>query len=136
MSDRIEGLDAPPATPRRAAVRRHAPVLVSVALSLVWTVLAATSPAKTYHLFPAVVAAAWPVTARSLRGPAGPAAALRAGVGGLAVAVLTALELAGLDALRGPAIVGGTAFAESLLAASAGAVAGAWALARPVTTRR
>lgn len=119
-----------PAAALRRRLRAHAPVLVSVALATAWTVLAASSPATTYHLFPAAVTAAWPVMARALRGPAPWPGALRAGVGGLVVSALTALELATLDALRGPALVGGSGFGESLLAAGTGAVWGAWMLAR------
>lgn len=114
----------------RQRLRSHAPVLVSVSLSVVWTALALRSPTTTYHLVPAMVAASWPVTARALRGPRPPPAAIRAGLGGLLVAGVTTVELVGLDALDGPALVGGSGAAESALVALAGAGWGAHAAAR------
>lgn len=113
----------------RSTARAHSPVLAAVLVATVWTVQALTAPAKTYHLLPIVAAGAWPVTARLVRGRAPWAAALRAGVGGLAVAVLAAVELAALDALRGPALYGGSALGESLIGAAVGAALGSWVLA-------
>ncbi|MDP1804018.1 MAG: hypothetical protein Q8K72_02520 [Acidimicrobiales bacterium] len=113
----------------RAKGRAHSPVLAAALVATVWTAQALTAPARTYHLLPVLAAAAWPVTARLLRGRASWAAALRAGAGGFAVAVLTAVELAVVDALRGPAMVGGSALGESLLGAAVGAALGSWVLA-------
>jgi hypothetical protein len=113
-------------------VRAHGPVLVSVAFSVLWLGLALRSPTTTYHLVPAAVAASWPLTARRLRGPLSLSAALRAGAGGLVVAAATTIELAGLDALRGPALVGGSAAVESSLVAVAGT---AWAVRAAVRAR-
>lgn len=113
----------------RSTARAHSPVLAAVLVATVWTVQALTAPAKTYHLLPVVAAAAWPVTARLVRGRASWAAALRADTGGLAVAVLAAVELAALDALRGPALFGGSALGESLIGAAVGAALGSWVLA-------
>ena len=110
--------------------RTHGPVLVAVLVATVWTVQALRAPAKTYHLLPVLAAAAWPVTARLVRGQAAGGAALRAGGGGLGVAGLAAVELAALDALRGPAVVGGSARGEALIGAAVGAVWGTWMLAR------
>lgn len=113
-------------------VRAHGPVLVSVAFSVVWLGLALRAPTTTYHLLPAVVAASWPLTARRLRSQLPLPAALRATAGGLVIAMATTIELAGLDALRGPALIGGTATAESALAALAGA---AWAVRATTRSR-
>ena len=113
-------------------VRAHGPVLVSVTFSVLWLGLALRAPTTTYHLVPAVVAASWPLTARRLRGQLSLPAASRAAIGGLVVAAATTIELAGLDALRGPALVGGSATAESALVAVAGA---AWAVRATVRSR-
>ena len=108
----------------RPRARSHAPVLVAVAVSTVWTVLALRRPGTTWHGLPAAVAAAWPVAARALRGPATPPVALRAGAGGLLVAVLTVAELVIYDALAGPTLVGRSPAVEAVVAAVAGAAAG------------
>jgi len=113
-------------------VRAHGPVLVSVTFSVLWLGLALRAPTVTYHLVPAVVAASWPLTARRRRGRLSLPAAIRAAMGGLVVAAATTIELAGLDALRGPALVGGSATAESALVAVAGA---AWAVRATVRSR-
>jgi hypothetical protein len=101
--------------------------LASLLLGLAWFGLALRSPTTTYHLLPAAVAAGWPAALHRSRGRLRMPAAVRAGAGGLAVALGTAFALAGRDALRGPALVGGSALAESLLVAAAGtAVAVRW----------
>jgi hypothetical protein len=107
-------------------------VLVSVTFSVLWLGLALRAPTTTYHLVPAVVAASWPLTARRLRGQLSLPAAVRAAMGGLVVAVATTIELAGLDSLRGPALIGGSAAAESVLVALAGT---AWAVRATVRSR-
>lgn len=117
----------------RERVRAHGPVLVSITFSVLWLALALRAPTTTYHLVPAVVAASWPLTARRLRGQLSlPAASRRAAIGGLVVAAATTIELAGLDALRGPALIGGSATAKSALVAVAGA---AWAVRATVRSR-
>lgn len=114
----------------REFLRSHGPVLVSVAFSTAWTALALRAPTTTYHFVPAMVSASWPVTARILRGPLRLATAIRAGVGGVVIAGFTTAELLGLDALDGPALVGGSAAAESALVAVAGGIWGARAASR------
>lgn len=108
--------------------RRIIAPLVSVSLGLVWFGLALRSPNTTYHLLPGAVAAGWPVTVCGSHGRLRLSVALRAGVGGLAVASGTTFALAGQDALRGPALVGGSARVESFVVAAAGAaLAVCWA---------
>ena len=108
----------------RQRARSHAPVLVAVVLSTVWTVLALRRPETTWYGMPALVAAAWPVTARAVRGPATLPVALRAGAGGLLVAVLTVAELVLYDALAGPPLVGASPAVEAVVASLAGAGGG------------
>lgn len=83
-------------------------------------VLAFARPTVTYHLAPALVAAAYP----ALRW-AGRRAPLRSALFGTAAAaavvVATALVLDVAGVLRGPALVGGDALGEALIAAAAGA---------------
>lgn len=101
--------------------RRFVGVGVSLALGVVWLGLAHRSPTTTYHLLPAAVAAGWPLALhRSQSRPSLPVA-LRAGAGGVAVAAAAIVVLVGLDALRGPALVGDSAVGESVIAAVAGA---------------
>lgn len=116
----------------RHRVRAHAPLLTAVTVTTVWTVLALRHPTLTYHVAPLLTAAAWPVVARVTRGRATMALGLRAAGGGLLVAVLATVELRSLDALRGPALIGGSATTEALLGAAVGA---AWG-ARAITRRR
>jgi len=91
-----------------------------VALGLGWFSMTLRSPTTTYHLLPAVVAAGWPVVLHRSHGRLALPAASRAGAGGLTVAFGTTLLLAGQDALRGPALVGGSALVESVVVAMAG----------------
>ncbi|MGK2930580.1 MAG: hypothetical protein ACSLFO_13505 [Acidimicrobiales bacterium] len=114
----------------REYLRAHGPVLVSVGFSVAWTALALRAPTTTYHLVPGLVAASWPVTARVLRGPHRLPAAIRAALGGVVVAVVTTAELAGLDSLDGPALIGGSGAGESVLVALAGGAWGARVAAR------
>ena len=114
----------------RDRVRANAPLLAAVAVTTVWTVLALRHPTVTYHLAPLLVAAAWPGVARATRGRATMAVGLRAAGGGLLVAVLATAELRALGALRGPALIGGSATTEALLGAVVGAAWGARALTR------
>lgn len=100
----------------------------TVAVTAAWVVLAVLRPTVTYHLASLVLAAVYPAVRWSGRRATASEAAWAAVVGGLvAVAVSTALW--GVDVLRGPALVGGNAYGESLIGAGAGAVVG-FALAR------
>lgn len=66
----------------RAAIAAHAPrPVVALVVLAVWVGLAFGSPTTTYHLAPAVLAAAWPVGARWLTGKP-PPAGLAAGCAG------------------------------------------------------
>lgn len=114
----------------RHRVRAHVPLLTSVTITTVWTGLALRSPTLTYHFAPLLAAAAWPVVARAARGRATVAVGLRAAGGGLLVAVLATAELHSLDALRGPALIGGSATTEAFLNAAVGAAWGARAITR------
>jgi hypothetical protein len=104
--------------------RIHAPVLTSVAISTVWTVLAIRNPTSTYHFAPLLTAAAWPVVARSTWGPRSVGEAARASVGGLVIVLFMVAELNVLDALRGPAFFGLDATGETLVFGFVGAVVG------------
>ena len=95
-----------------------------------WTGLALRHPTLTYHLAPVLAAAAWPLAARITRGRTSVAVGLRAAGGGLLVTALATAELNTLDALRGPALIGGSATTEALLGALAGAAWGARAVTR------
>lgn len=114
----------------RQRVRAHAPLLVAVTVTTMWTGLALRQPTITYHLAPVLAAAAWPLVARATRGRTTMAVGLRAAGGGLLVTALATAELNTLDALRGPALIGGSATTEALLGALAGAAWGARALTR------
>lgn len=116
--------------PLRHRVRAHAPLLAAVTITAVWTVLALRHPTLTYHLAPLFAAAAWPGVARATRGRATMAVGLRAAGGGLLVTVVATAELHALDALRGPALIGGSATTEALLGAVVGAASGARAITR------
>lgn len=116
--------------------RRVVAPLVSVTLGAVWLGLALRSPATTYHLLPAAVAAGWPVMLHGSHGRLRLPVALWAGAGGLAVASMMTVALAGQDALRGPALFGGSALAESLIVAAAGAAVAVRWVARDRTVPR
>lgn len=117
-----------------AALRQRAladaPPLAAVTVTTVWTGLALRHPTLTYHLAPVLAAVAWPLVARVTRGRTSVAAGLRAAGGGLLVTALATAELDTLDALRGPALVGGSATTEALLGALGGAAWGAQAVTR------
>src|SRR5581483_6479057 len=113
-------------------VRAAIPVSVTVGLAITWAVLAGAHPHRTYHLFPAVIAAAWPAGARvAHRGPVPPRVALGAALAAAVVsaAVTVALGLAG--DLGGPTVLGTRgALGESLLFAVLGGSYGWRAAAR------
>jgi glutaredoxin len=104
----------------------------SLAAAAVWGVLATANPTTTYHLAPLLVSFAWPAAA------AGSTRDRRPGVplvvaGGVLIALVTAVLLAVLHALRGPALLGGTAVVESLVMIAVGAAAsGLWATWRRI----
>ncbi|MGI9611359.1 MAG: hypothetical protein ACR2QO_00505 [Acidimicrobiales bacterium] len=76
------------------------PAALSVGLGLIWVVLAWRTPTATHHFAPMVVAAAWGF-ADSIDDRA---AALRATVGGVAVAVVTLAVLGASGHLLGPTL--------------------------------
>jgi cytochrome c biogenesis protein CcdA len=94
----------------------------TVATLMLWAWLAIANPTTTYHLAPLVATLAWPMVARhgsSGRGPRdGFLPAAGAALGALAVLGL----LAGLDDLRGPALLGSSAAVEALVTIVAGAL--------------
>lgn len=97
----------------------------SFATAAGWLALALTNPGTTYHLAPLLTALAWPLAvARSpRRSPrVSPGLLAVAGSAALAAAVLGVLVLAG--ALDGPALIGSSARAESLVMISVGTTIG------------
>ncbi|HYZ97619.1 MAG TPA: hypothetical protein VE575_02640 [Acidimicrobiales bacterium] len=114
----------------RARVGAHAPVLTLIAVAAIWAGLALNQPSTTFHLAPAAMAAAWPFMARARHGRASLAAATSIALGAFALTATLAIVLRALDALRGPALVGGSALGESLIAAFVGALWGFWVLGR------
>ncbi|WP_308283411.1 glutaredoxin family protein [Pseudonocardia nigra] len=95
-------------------------------VALVWVLLAVWRPTTTWHVAPALLAAAWPwVVAQDLRGGdrAGVGRLVGAGVGSVAVAALVTLGLDRADLLRGPTVLGlASATVEALMLAGAAAV--------------
>jgi len=90
-----------------------------------WLLLAFANRGTTYHFAPLIVAAAGPVTARL--DAAAPLPWRQVGVlaaASLAAATLGVALLWPLGTLDGPALVGGSASAETALAIAAGATAG------------
>jgi glutaredoxin-like protein len=111
--------------------------LSSVGLAALWAGLAIWHPTTTYHLGPALAAAAWPRLARRRAGQQlGPRAAVVAASGGALVALGTLGLLVGLHALRGPSLVGhGSPATESLVLLGLGGAYGLWAVSRPAPRR-
>ena len=101
-------------------------VLYSVGLAAVWLLAAAVRPEVTYHLAPALVAGALPVTIVLDRGNSRGARVVGAAAAiGFAIAVVTALLLAAAGWLEGPTIGRFTSgLSESVAGAAFGAVAG------------
>lgn len=110
----------------RAFLLRHAGLLTSSALALVWLVLARENPTSTYHFAPIIVAASWGGARRWVDGASGSAReGLAAAAGGMAVAAITGGELAWVSALEGPTLWGsGTASTEVWLFVALGGVIG------------
>ena len=123
--DLLDDLDADKLAAARAGPW-WAGLLVSLAVTGGWLVLATVNPTTTYHFAPALVAAAWPAGRRMRAGRALPVAATlttTAGSTGLALAATTLLAVT--DALAGPALFGmPSALAESLAGIAVGAVTG------------
>ncbi len=117
-----------------AFLRRHAGLLTSSALALVWLVLARENPTNTYHFAPIVVAASWGLARRWAEGePGTPRQGLASAGGGIVIAAITGAELAYVNALEGPTLWGsGTASAEVWLFVVLGGALGYWL----VTKRR
>lgn len=111
--------------------------LSSVGLAALWAGLAIWHPTTTYHLGPALTAAAWPRLARWRAGlRLSPRAAAIATSGGALLALGTLGLLVGLHALRGPTLVGhGSPTIESLVLLGLGSAYGLWAASRPAHRR-
>ena len=107
-----------PADQRRGA-------LGSVAIGAAWVALGMWRPDVTYHLAPFLVAGAWPLLLRN--GPLRVANvdAFRAAVAAFGIAMLAALVLVALDAMRGPTLWDdGHAMIEVVPLAAIGAATG------------
>lgn len=90
--------------------------LTTLAAAAVWLALAAWRPSTTFHLAPAVLVAAWAVTER-LTGDR-PLTRARAAVvcsAGVGAALIMTAVLAAAGWLSGPALLGGSALAETLI---------------------
>ncbi|HZD69705.1 MAG TPA: glutaredoxin domain-containing protein [Actinomycetes bacterium] len=125
-------IQQPPAPRTRVSARWWAP-LASVGLAALWVGLAAWHPTTTYHLGPALAAAAWPRLARwraSRR--LEPLAAAVAVAGGAATALSGLALLVALHALQGPTLLGRhSPIVEALALLAVGCGYGLWAASRP-----
>jgi hypothetical protein len=110
----------------RAAGPWQAGLVVTLLAAVGWFALAAANPTTSYHLAPAVVAAAWPVARRLRAGRPLPiiAAALTA-LGGALAAVAVTLLLSVRGALAGAILFGVPPLTEAFLSVALGFVAGA-----------
>jgi hypothetical protein len=109
-------------------------------IGAVWMLLAVWHPTTTYHLGPALVAAAWPLTLRrrDRNGRAPWQAVVLSVLGGAAVVVAVIALLAARGAMAGPTLFGGHgAVVEALLTTAVGAAFGGWRAMRrrPKRTR-
>jgi glutaredoxin-like protein len=123
--DLLAGLDA-----ASAATLAKGPWHVGLGLSLLvavgWFALATANPTTSYHLAPAVVAAAWPLGRRWRAGRALPAVtALTTALGGAVVAVTATLLLEIRGALAGPVLLGIPLLTEAFLSVALGVLTGA-----------
>ncbi|MEU4293184.1 glutaredoxin domain-containing protein [Kribbella sp. NPDC026596] len=134
--DLLNGLDAG----RIAAVTRgrwYTGLGLTLVVALGWFALAATHPTTTYHLAPAVVAAAWPVGRRLRTRRALPTAtALLTALGSTTIAITATVLLLARDELAGPALLAVPVLTETLLSAALGALAGAAFAARRSAAQR
>ncbi|MGH9013310.1 MAG: hypothetical protein ACRDZ1_05160 [Acidimicrobiia bacterium] len=108
-----------------AARLRWKPAATTVAALALWSLLVLANRGTTYHFAPLIVAAGGPVAARldtDVRLPWREVLGL--GAASVAAAVLGLSVLWSLGALDGPAVVGGSAPAETSLAIAVGAAAG------------
>ncbi len=97
----------------------------SGAVAALWVVLAIARPETTFHLAPLLAAAAGPAVLRFDGGTALPFRQAAAATAiATAIASGTTILLAVVDALEGPALVGGSALGESLLAVASGSALG------------
>ena len=107
-------------------LRTLVPVSLTIGLAVVWVLLATAHPHRTYHLFPPVIAAAWPAAERVVRRR--PLRSRDAGRVTLAAVIVSAgvtvaLGLAG--DLAGPTVLATRgALGESLLFAALGGLYG------------
>lgn len=122
------GLRKRRSAPALAFLARHAGLLTSSALALVWLVLARENPTSTYHFAPIVVAASWGVARRWVDGARSSSGqGLVSAIGGMAVAGITGAELAIVGALDGPTLWGsGSASTEVGLFVVFGGLVGYW----------
>lgn len=110
----------------RAAGPWHAGLGVTLLAAVGWFALAAANPTTSYHLAPALVAAAWPLARRLRAGrPLPSATALVTALGGVLVAVAVTLLLSARGALAGPIVFGIPPLAEALLSVVLGVMVGA-----------
>ncbi|WP_033442241.1 glutaredoxin domain-containing protein [Saccharothrix sp. NRRL B-16314] len=121
---------SPGLTPTEPRTPRWQPAAASLGFALLWVLLVVRMPATTFHVAPALAAAAAPLTHRWLTGapvPSRPAAV--SAVTGLVITLATTAVLTWQGMLGGPGVAGGGApIAETVLLAVAGAVLG-WRLA-------
>lgn len=112
--------------------------IASLGLAALWAGLAIWHPTTTYHLGPALAAAAWPRLARWRAGQRlGSRTTAVATGGGALVALGTLGLLVGVHALRGPTLVGhGSPTTESLVLLGLGSAYGLWAASRATDRRR
>lgn len=119
---------------QKSLIRR---VGVPIGLALLWAALAVRQPTVTYHLAPALVAAAVPATYGDQGGvrPSRRGSLLLAGAG-VGVALVVTAVLSAVDALRGPSLlpVGGAALESAVFAVAGGlgrAVSALWPRSAP-----
>ncbi|WP_306357907.1 MULTISPECIES: hypothetical protein [unclassified Nocardia] len=113
-------------TARITPADRRAGAIAALISAVVWITAALWHPTTTYHLAPALVAAAWPVTYRvRSRVATTIGSAVTAAAGASVIAVTTTVLLAARHALDGPTVTGSDAVvAETILMIGIGAVSG------------
>ncbi len=102
---------------QRAGLSARPAVLLTVAISALWGVLAAVRPGTTYHLAPVIVAVAYPYARRPQNRTR--RSRLIAGLIGTGGALLGSVLLQAAGMLEGPTLFGSTALHESVAAAVA-----------------
>ncbi|MGH3443179.1 MAG: hypothetical protein ACRDUY_14285 [Nitriliruptorales bacterium] len=112
-------------------------LLATVALGALWAVLAAVRPGVTFHLAPTILAGAYAWLRWLDEPPPSATGALGTVVLGAVFAIAETFALAGVGWLEGPALVGGNALGESIIAVAVGAfLAAALVLRRSSTHDR